>query len=352
MKINTKNTIKVLSGLALVSAVAGVTTNTADAKTYKPEVRYDNGKYFVKTSDESAKGKILSFHINQKSTEYPYYIYNIVRDYKNQEIEIEKENIETTTGEVLTENRTIAIQDTEKEYPDREFTEKAEYEKKIKEYYAETAAGAITIKDAMKKETASKPEEAPQSPLVEKPKTEPKETTQPKPQDGPKTEPQSKPEEAPQSSPSDKPEGESKETPQPRPQDGLKTEPQSKSEEKTNVEPELKPLGDLDGKPQQKSQEDSNRKTEESSSVNIQSKSQELEQQGSGLNIFGQNKNSKKEDESKKQESVTLTKFDTKVVSKESVKNLANTGLNTSSYALLVSVVGLLGVIALRRKNR
>ena len=318
MKINTKNTIKVLSGLALVSTVAGVTTNTADAKTYKPEVRYDNGKYFVKTSDEAAKGKLLSFHINQNSTEYPYYIYNIVRNYKNQEIEIEKENIETTTGEVLTENRTIAIQDTEKEYPDREITEKAEYEKKIKEYYAETAAGAITIKDAMKKETASKPEEAPQSSLVEKPETEPKETLQPKPQDGPKTEPQSKP------------------------------------EEKPNVKPEPKPLGDLDGKsqPKPKPQEDLNRKTEESSSANIQSKSQELEQQGSGLNIFGQNKNSKKEDESKKKESVTLTKFDTEVVSKESVKNLANTGLHTSSYALLASVVGLVGVIVLRRKNR
>ena len=77
-----------------------------------------------------------------------------------------------------------------------------------------------------------------------------------------------------------------------------------------------------------------------------------MEQQGSGLNIFGQNKNSKKEDESKKQESVTLTKFDTEVVSKESVKNLANTGLHTSSYALLASVVGLVGVIVLRRKNR
>ena len=302
MKINTKNTIKVLSGLALVSTVAGVTTNTADAKTYKPEVRYDNGKYFVKTSDEAAKGKLLSFHINQNSTEYPYYIYNIVRNYKNQEIEIEKENIETTTGEVLTENRTIAIQDTEKEYPDREVTEKAEYEKKIKEYYAETASGAITIKDAMKKETVSKSEEAPQSSLVEKPETE----------------------------------------------------TQSKPEEKPNVKPEPKPLGDLDGKsqPKPKPQEDLNRKTEESSSANIQSKSQELEQQGSGLNIFGQNKNSKKEDESKKQESVTLTKFDTEMVSKESVKNLANTGLHTSSYALLASVVGLVGVIVLRRKNR
>ena len=152
--MNTKNTIKVLSGLALVSTVYGVTINTADAKTYKPEVRYDNGKYFIKTSDGVAKGKILSFHINQKSTEFPYYIYNIVRNYQNEEVEIDKENVESTTGEVLTENRTVAIQDTEKEYPDPEITEKAEYEKKMKEYYAETASGAINIKDAMKRETA------------------------------------------------------------------------------------------------------------------------------------------------------------------------------------------------------
>ena len=335
MKINTKNTIKVLSGLALVSAVAGVTTNTADAKTYKPEVRYDNGKYFVKTSDESAKGKILSFHINQKSTEYPYYIYNIVRDYKNQEIEIEKENIETTTGEVLTENRTIAIQDTEKEYPDREFTEKAEYEKKIKEYYAETASGAITIKDAIKKETTSKPQEVPQSSPSDKQEEELKETSQPKPQDGLKTEPK----ETSQPKPQDGPKTEPKGTPQPETQDGPKTEPKGTPQPKPQDEPKPKPKSKL--------QEDLNRKTEEGSSTNLQ-----LESQDSGLNIFGQNKDSKKEDESKKQESATLTNFDTKVVSKESVKKLANTGLNTSSYALLVSVVGLLGALALRRKNR
>lgn len=305
MKINTKNTIKVLSGLALVSTVAGVTTNTADAKTYKPEVRYDNGKYFIKTSDESAKGKLVGFLINQNITSDPYYLYNVIPNYQNQEVEISR-----MTGlgkeENIEENRLVSIKDSEGSViPDRELEDISdeEFNKKKSAYYKEVSGGAITIKDAMKKETTSKPQEVPQSSPSDKPEEEPKETSQPKPQDGPKTEP--------------------KGTPQPKPQDEPKPEPKSKL------------------------QEDLNRITEEGSSTNLQ-----LESQDSGLNIFGQNKNSKKEDESKKQGSVTLTKFDTKVVSKESVKNLANTGLNTSSYALLVSVVGLLGVIALRRKNR
>lgn len=342
--MNTKNTIKVLSGLALVSTVYGVTINTADAKTYKPEVRYDNGKYFIKTSDEVAKGKILSFHINQKSTEFPYYIYNIARNYQNEEVEIDKENVESTTGEVLTENRTVAIQDTEKEYPDPEITEKAEYEKKMKEYYAETASGAITIKDAMKRETASKPQEAPQSSPVEKPEAELKETPQPKPQEAPQNTPAEKPElepkETPQSTPAKKSESESIETPQSKPQEAL----QSTSTEK--------PEAEVKNTSQSKPQEDLNKKSQEDSKTEPQSKPQKLVQQDSRLDLFGQNKDSKKEYESKKQESVTLTKLDTKVGNKESAKNLANTGLQTTSYALLVSVVGLLGAIALRRKNR
>ena len=337
MKINTKNTIKVLSGLALVSTVAGVTTNTADAKTYKPEVRYDNGKYFIKTSDESAKGKSVGFLINQNITSDPYYLYNVIPNYQNQEVEISR-----MTGlgkeENIEENRLVSIKDSEGSViPDRELEDISdeEFNKKKSEYYKEVSGGAITIKDAMKKETTSKPQEAPQSSPSDKPEEELKETSQPKPQDRPKTEPK----ETSQPKPQDGPKTEPKGTPQPETQDGPKTEPKGTPQPKPQDEPKPEPKSKL--------QEDLNRKTEEGSSTNLQ-----LESQDSGLNIFGQNKDSKKEDESKKQESATLTNFDTKVVSKESVKKLANTGLNTSSYALLVSVVGLLGALALRRKNR
>ena len=184
MKKQTKNTLKVLSTLALAGTVTLASGTNVDAKTYKPEVRYDNGKYFVKTSDPSAKGKILEFSINQNSNEHPYFIYDIVSDYNNQEVEINKNNVETTTNINLNDGRLISIQDNEKPYPDQETTEKAEYEKQLKDFYKETASGAVSIKDALggkqgapaegKVETPqpTKPVETPV-----KPKEEKKETT-------------------------------------------------------------------------------------------------------------------------------------------------------------------------------
>ena len=41
-----------------------------------------------------------------------------------------------------------------------------------------------------------------------------------------------------------------------------------------------------------------------------------------------------------------------RVDNKKSGEILANTGLHTSSYALLASIVGLVGAIALRREKR
>lgn len=193
MKKQTKNTLKVLSTLALAGTLGLTTVNQAEAKTYKPEVRYDNGKYFVKTSDPSAKGKILEFSINQNSNEHPYFIYDIVSDYNNQEVEINKNNVETTTNINLNDGRLISIQDNEKPYPDQETTEKAEYEKQLKDFYKETASGAVSIKDALggkqgapaegkvKTPQPTKPVETPVKPKEEKketPTTTPKTTTQ------------------------------------------------------------------------------------------------------------------------------------------------------------------------------
>ena len=45
MEKQTKQTLKVLSTLALASGVVLGNGGTADAKSYKPEVRYDNGDY-------------------------------------------------------------------------------------------------------------------------------------------------------------------------------------------------------------------------------------------------------------------------------------------------------------------
>lgn len=345
MKINTKKTIKVLSGLALVSTVSSVTTNTADAKTYKPEVRYDNGNYFVKTSNPSATGKLIRFSLKRANSDEFLNVGDVPK-YNNEEIEIKKESSVMLESEI-NNDIFVSIQDEEKrpkEEPEFDNITQEEYNKQMQVFYKEALSGAVKLGDAMNKETASKSQEAPQSTPAEKPESEPKETPQLKPQEAPNAGSQSKPQKAAQSSPVEKPEAEPKETLRPKPQDEPKTEPQSKPQEAPQSSPVEKPEVEPKETPQPKPQGGS--KTER------QSKLQELIQQDSGLDLFGQNKDSKKEDESKKQESVTLTKLDTKVGNKESVKNLANTGLETTSYALLASVVGLVGAMVLRRKNR
>ena len=49
---------------------------------------------------------------------------------------------------------------------------------------------------------------------------------------------------------------------------------------------------------------------------------------------------------------LSIDKAEVKVVKKEKIKVLPNTGLNTTLYALFVSVIGLLVTVLLRRKNR
>ena len=49
---------------------------------------------------------------------------------------------------------------------------------------------------------------------------------------------------------------------------------------------------------------------------------------------------------------LSTDKVEVKVVKKEEIKVLPNTGLNTTLYALFVSIIGLVGTVLLRRKNR
>ena len=196
MKKQTKNTLKVLSTLALAGTVTLATAGKVDAKTYKPEVRYDNGKYFVKTSDPSAKGKLVGFLINQNSQEDPYFLYNSILNYQNQEIELPKNTSGTDVEEAVNENRLVSIKDSEDtDIPNRELEDisDSDFNKKKNEYYKEVASGAVSIKDALdgkqgipsegKVETPqpTKPVETPVKPKEEKketPTTTPKTTAQ------------------------------------------------------------------------------------------------------------------------------------------------------------------------------
>ena len=93
MEKQTKQTLKVLSTLALASTVTLAATGTVDAKSYKPEVRYDGKDYFVKTSDPEAAGKTLHFSTDGSNTPrtttevsilYSYF------NYKGEELNISK----------------------------------------------------------------------------------------------------------------------------------------------------------------------------------------------------------------------------------------------------------------------
>lgn len=196
MKKQTKNTLKVLSSLALVSAIGLNTVKPADAKTYKPEVRYDNGKYFVKTSDPSAKGKDLNFLVSQNNQEDPYFLYKALPNYQFEEFELPS-TIDNLNGEEkVSENNLVSIKDiNDTTIPDRELENisDAEFANKKTAYYDEATKGAVSIKDALggkqgapaegKVETPqpTKPVETPVKPKEEKketPTTTPKTTTQ------------------------------------------------------------------------------------------------------------------------------------------------------------------------------
>ena len=297
MKKNTKNTIKVLSGLALVSTVAVATNNTVDAKTYKPEVRYDNGKYFVKTSDPSAKGKGLNFLVSHNNQEDPYFLYHALPNYQFEEFEVPSTITNLNGEEKVTENNLVSIKDVEDtSIPNRELEDisDTEFANKKAAYYEEATKGAVSIKEALG-EKQSSPTEV---------KTE---TSQPKSesQEGPKTTPETTP----------------------------KSEP--KGESKTSTEnPKTVSQQGLDAKNRKESKFDAD------STIGEKVK----EKQENLSSIFGQNSELNKKNEN--------AKSSDRVYNKKSDGILADTGLRTSSYALLASIVGLVGVITLRKKNR
>ena len=73
-------------------------------------------------------------------------------------------------------------------------------------------------------------------------------------------------------------------------------------------------------------------------------------------NPFTKTQESTKEDVRRvvdSQDNITLStdKAEVKVVKKEEIKVLPNTGLNTTLYALFVAIIGLLVTVLLRRKN-
>ena len=114
MEKQTKQTLKVLSTLALASAVVLGNGGTADAKSYKPEVRYDGKDYFVKTSDPEAIGKELHFSTDGSNTPRKETQVSILYDffnYKGEELNISKQYKMGELGKSFTPDTPFSIVD-------------------------------------------------------------------------------------------------------------------------------------------------------------------------------------------------------------------------------------------------
>ena len=116
--------------------------------------------------------------------------------------------------------------------------------------------------------------------------------------------------------------------------------------------------GQNDEKSLERSQQDKEEKTNLPKPVIPQFETLENEEVlNNEWNPFTKTQESTKEDVRRvvdSQDNITLStdKDEVKVVKKEEIKVLPNTGLNTTLYALFVSIIGLLVTVLLRRKNR
>ena len=277
MEKQTKQTLKVLSTLALASSFALITTNTAEAKSYKPEVRYDGKDYFVKTSDPEAVGKELHFSTDGSDTPNTRVEVSIIysfSNYKGEELNISKYYKMGESGKPFTRDTPFSIVDDDHGlYLSSD--DEATINKKRENFVKSAKAGFTTVNklNKVEKSTESTQPTGPAQPTV------PAEPVQPAQPTGPA---------------------------QPVQPAG----PEQPSQPKKPALSEIVGTGEAQNNPK-----------------------------GGQLETTS-NKDDKKVESTIKSEGKVNAK-----------KALPNTGLQTSSYALLGSIIGLVGIMALRRKK-
>ena len=284
MEKQTKQTLKVLSTLALASGVVLGNGGTADAKSYKPEVRYDNGDYYVKTSDPSAKGKTIVFSTDGSDSSRAETQVSIIYDYANyngEELNISKYYKMGELGKPFTSDTPFSIVDDE--LPEFFGAQDPESVEKTNKFIASAKSGFTTVNKLNKVE---KPTESTQPAGAEQPAqpTGPKEPGQPT---GP-TQPA---------------------------QPAGPEQPVQPAEPAQPAQPKKSALSEIAG-------------------------AGEAQNNPKGGQLETPNKDDKKVESTIKSEGNVNAK-----------KALPNTGLQTSSYALLGSIIGLVSIMALRRKN-
>ena len=278
MEKQTKQTLKVLSTLALASGVVLGNGGTADAKSYKPEVRYDNGDYFVKTSDPSAKGKTIVFSTDGSNSSRAETQVSIIYDYANyngEELNISKYYKMGESGKPFTSDTPFSIVDDE--LPEFFGAQDPESVEKTNKFIASAKSGFTTVNKLNKVEKPTESTQQVQPAGPEQP-VQPTGSTQPVQPAGPK-------------------------------QPVQPAEPAQPAQPKKSALSEIAGAGEAQNNPK-------------------------------GGQLETPNKDDKKVESTIKSEGNVNAK-----------KALPNTGLQTSSYALLGSIIGLVSIMALRRKN-
>ena len=278
MEKQTKQTLKVLSTLALASGVVLGNGGTADAKSYKPEVRYDGKDYFVKTSDPSAKGKTIVFSTDGSDSSRAETQVSIIYDYANyngEELNISKYYKMGESGKPFTSDTPFSIVDDE--LPEFFGAQDPESVEKTNKFIASAKSGFTTVNKLNKVEKPTESTQPVQPAGPEQP-VQPTGSTQPVQPAGPK-------------------------------QPVQPAEPAQPAQPKKSALSEIAGAGEAQNNPK-------------------------------GGQLETPNKDDKKVESTIKSEGNVNAK-----------KALPNTGLQTSSYALLGSIIGLVSIMALRRKN-
>ena len=342
MEKQTKQTLKVLSTLALASSFALITTNTAEAKSYKPEVRYDGKDYFVKTSDPEAIGKTLHFSTDGSNTPIKETQVTILYDffnYKGEELNISKQYKMGELGKSFTPDTPFSIVDDDHGlYLSSD--DEATRNKKGENFVKSAKAGFTTVNELSKVEKTTQPAQptGPAQPVQPTGPEQPAQPTgpeQPAQPTGPKGPAQPtgpaqpvqpvEPEQPAQPTGTEQPV-----QPAGPEQPAQPTEPEQPVQpaQPTGPAQPVQPAG-----PEKPSQP---KKPALSEIVGAG----EAQNNPKGGQLETPNKDDKKVESTIKSEGKVNAK-----------KALPNTGLQTSSYALLGSIIGLVGIMALRRKK-
>lgn len=359
MEKQTKETLKVLSTLALASSFALITTNTAEAKSYKPEVRYDGKDYFVKTSDPEAIGKTLHFSTDGSNTPIKETQVTILYDffnYKGEELNISKQYKMGELGKSFTPDTPFSIVDDDHGLylsSDDEATDEATRKKKGENFVKSAKAGFTTVNELSKVEKTTQPAQPtgpaqPVQPAGPEQPVQPAGPEQPAQPTGPAQPVQPVGPEQP-AQPTG-PKGPAQPTgpaqpvqpvqpvePEQPAQPAGPEQPAQPTEPEQPVQP-AQPTGPA--QPVQPAGPEKPSQPKKPALSEIVGTGEAQNNPKGGQLETTSNKDDKKVE--------SIIKSEGKVNAK---KALPNTGLQTSSYALLGSIIGLVGIMALRRKK-